>query len=56
MEELYVEGVATLGGPESCVVVCEGGGEGLTTARSGRANRVSLVAVNGSVSLSGAPG
>ena len=27
MEELYVEGVATHGGPESCVVVCEGGGE-----------------------------
>jgi hypothetical protein len=24
MEELYVEGVATHGGPESCVVVCEG--------------------------------
>ena len=28
MEELYVEGVATHGGPESCVVVCEGGVEG----------------------------
>jgi hypothetical protein len=26
MEELYVEGVATHDGPESCVVVCEGGG------------------------------
>ena len=30
MEELYVEGVATHCGPESCVVVCEGGGEALT--------------------------
>jgi len=37
MEELYVEGVATHGGPESCVVVREGGGEALTGARAGRA-------------------
>ena len=37
MEELYVEGVATHGGPESCVVVCEGGGEALTGVRAGRA-------------------
>ena len=37
MEELYVEGVATHGGPESCVVACEGGGEALTGARAGRA-------------------
>ena len=37
MEELYVEGVATHGGPESCVVVCEGGSEALTGARAGRA-------------------
>src|SRR6478736_3326864 len=37
MEELYVEGVATHGGPESCVVVCEGDGEALTGARPGRA-------------------
>ena len=37
MEELYVEGVAPHGGPESCVVVCEGGGEALTGARVGRA-------------------
>ena len=36
MEELYVEGVATHGGPESCVVVCEGGGEALTGVRAGR--------------------
>src|SRR5664279_2601058 len=37
MEELYGEGVATHGGPESCVVVCEGGGEALPGARAGRA-------------------
>ena len=37
MEELYTEGVATHGDPESCVVVCEGGGEALTGARAGRA-------------------
>jgi hypothetical protein len=30
MGEPYVEGVAIHGGPESCVVVCEGGGEALT--------------------------
>ena len=37
MEELYVEGVATHGDPEPCVVVREGGGEALTGARAGRA-------------------
>ena len=37
MRELYIEGVATHGGPESCVVVCEGGGEALTGVRAGRA-------------------
>ena len=37
MEELYVEGVATHGGPESCVGVCEGVGEALTGAHAGRA-------------------
>jgi hypothetical protein len=37
MEELYAEGVATHGDPESCVVVREGGGEALTGARAGRA-------------------
>src|SRR5664279_1191371 len=37
MEELYVEGVATRGGPESCAVVREGGGEALTGVRAGRA-------------------
>ena len=37
MEELYVEGVATHGGPESCVGAREGAGEALTGARAGRA-------------------
>jgi len=36
MEELYTEGVATHGDPESCVVAHEGGGEALTGARAGR--------------------
>ena len=37
MEELYVEGVATHGGPESCVDDLRGRGEALTGARAGRA-------------------
>jgi hypothetical protein len=37
MEELYIEGVATHGGPESCVDVPRGRGEALTGARAGRA-------------------
>src|SRR5215210_1849528 len=37
MQEPYIEGVAIHGGPESCVVVREGGGEALTGARAGRA-------------------
>jgi len=37
MEELYTEGVATHGDPESCVVARKGGGEALTGARAGRA-------------------
>jgi hypothetical protein len=37
MEELYAEGLATHGGPESCVVAREGGGEALTGARAGQA-------------------
>ena len=37
MKELYIEGVATHDGPESCVVVREGGGEALTGVRAGRA-------------------
>ena len=37
MEELYIEGVAIRGGPESCVGVREGGGEALTGVRAGRA-------------------
>src|SRR6266516_7569475 len=37
MEELYVEGLATHGGPESCVADPRGRGEALTGARAGRA-------------------
>ncbi len=37
MRELYIEGVAIHGGPESCVGVREGGGEALTGVRAGRA-------------------
>jgi len=37
MEELYAEGVATHGGPESCVDVREGVGEALTGVRAGQA-------------------
>ena len=37
MEELYVEGLAIRGGPGSCVVAREGGGEALTGVRAGRA-------------------
>jgi len=37
MEESNIEGVATHGGPESCVDVREDGGEALTGVRAGRA-------------------
>ncbi len=37
MEELYAEGLATRGGPESCVDDPRGRGEALTGARAGRA-------------------
>jgi hypothetical protein len=37
MEELYAEGLATHGGPESCVDHPRGRGEALTGARAGRA-------------------
>jgi hypothetical protein len=37
MEELYTEGLATHGGPESCVVARESRGEALTGVRAGRA-------------------
>jgi hypothetical protein len=37
MRELYTEGVAIHGGPESCVGVCEDAGEALTGVRVGGA-------------------
>jgi hypothetical protein len=37
MEELCAEGLATHGGPQSCVDVPQGRGEALTGARAGRA-------------------
>jgi hypothetical protein len=37
MEELYVEGLATHGGPESCVDGPRGRGEALTGVRAGQA-------------------
>jgi hypothetical protein len=37
MKELYIEGVATHGGPESCVGVRKGVSEALTGVRTGRA-------------------
>ena len=36
MKESYVEGVASYGGPESCVHIREGVGEALTGVRAGR--------------------
>lgn len=36
MKESYVEGLASYGGPESCVYICEGVGEALTGVRAGR--------------------
>jgi hypothetical protein len=38
MRALYIEGLATRGGPESCVSVREGWGEALTGVRVGRAS------------------
>lgn len=36
MEVSYVEGLASYGGPESCVRICEGVGEALTGGCAGR--------------------
>src|SRR6218665_2130238 len=36
MKESYVEGLASYGGPESCVHIREGVGEALTGERAGR--------------------
>jgi hypothetical protein len=43
MRELYVEGLAIRGGPESCVGVCKGAGEALTgVVRAGLLSREML--------------
>src|SRR3954454_1165383 len=57
MRELYIEGVAIHGGPESCVGVREGGGEALTGVRAGWAiePRNHLVRGADAVSRSGRP-
>ena len=51
MEELYVEGLATRGGPESCAASREGRGEALTGARAGRAKDARFTALLHHVSL-----
>ena len=55
MEELYVEGLASHDGPESCAGVREGAGEALTGVRAGGAIEPRNVDVRGAdaVSLSG---
>ncbi len=55
MEELYVEGLASHDGPESCAGVREGAGEALTGVRAGGAIEPRNVGVRGAdaVSLSG---
>jgi hypothetical protein len=57
MQELYTEGVAIHGGPESCVVVREDGGEALTGVRAGWAiePRNHLIRGADAVSRSGRP-
>src|SRR5215470_16087719 len=55
MKELYVEGLASHDGPESCAGVGEGAGEALTGVRAGGAIEPRTVDVRGAgaVSLSG---
>src|SRR5205809_6957342 len=55
MKELYVEGLASHDGPESCAGVREGAGEALTGVRAGGAIELRNVDVRGAdaVSLSG---
>ena len=55
MKELYVEGLASHDGPESCAGVREGAGEALTGVRAGGAIEPRNVDVRGAdaVSLSG---
>ena len=56
MRELYVEGVAIHGGPESCAVVREGGGEALTGVRAGRAIEPRKNRVRGADAVASAEG
>ncbi len=51
MRELYIEGVAIHGGPESCVGVCESVGEALTGVRVGWASEPRNVMVRGADAL-----
>ncbi len=46
MEELYAEGLATHGDPESCVNDPRGRGEALTGARAGRAIEPDSAGIN----------
>ena len=57
MKELYIEGVATHDGPESCAGVREGDGEALTGVHAGRAiePRNHLVRGADAVPVSGRP-
>jgi hypothetical protein len=57
MKELYIEGVATHDGLESCAVACEGDGEALTGVHAGRAiePRNHLVRGADAVPVSGRP-
>ena len=56
MEELYAEGLATRGGPESCVASREGRGEALAGARAGRAIEPRNWQVRGAHAVSKAEG
>ena len=56
MEELYAEGLATHGDPESCVDDPRGRGEALTGARAGRAMEPRNQAIRGAHAVSLAEG
>ncbi len=56
MRELYVEGVATHGGPELCVGVPRGRSEALVGVRAGRAIEPRNVIIRGAHALTKAEG